>query len=254
MIRRHLSQTDSTSSWLRQNGHKLGNTDEPVVVTADYQTAGRGQGSNHWESQPAQNLLFSLRVCPSFLSPERQFILSKTFAVALCKVLGSYADGMTVKWPNDIYWHDRKISGTLIELQLQGGRIGSAIIGAGVNINQRQFFSDAPNPVSLWQIIRQETDREEVLDSILSTFMRHYGELSHATTGALSEQKVGSIDALYHQKLYRKEGYHSYRDANGEFTARIDHVADNGTLHLMDSQGCSRCYSFKEVAFVIQQP
>ena len=237
----HLEQTDSTNRWLREH---MGEADADItVVTADYQTAGRGQGSNTWESEQGKNLLFSMLVRPNYVPVQRQYLLSMTHALALYDTLSSYTDGISIKWPNDIYWHDRKICGTLIELGINSDGINSCIFGTGIDVNQRLFRSDAPNPVSLWQILGRETDLKEVLDKVISCMQTRMALLING--------RFEEISSNYHEHLYRREGLHSYRDDDGEFQARLIRVADDGRLWLCDSQGKERSYMFKEVAFVI---
>ena len=143
-----------------------------TVVYTLRQTAGRGQRGNSWESEDGKNITFSMLIRPS-VAPSQQFFISEAAALAVARTLDKYiADGgVSVKWPNDVYWHDKKICGMLIEHSLSGGRINSSILGIGVNINQQQFLSDAPNPVSLWQIIGRETPLEEVLHTLCDTLL-----------------------------------------------------------------------------------
>lgn len=144
-----------------------------TIVTADNQTAGRGQGRNTWESEPGRNLLFSVKTYPKGLDARRQFVMLEAGALSVRDALSAYADGFTVKWPNDIYHNDMKISGTLSECTIVHGLVGSCIMGTGININQREFISDAPNPVSLAQILGHDVSREDILDNVLERFGRY---------------------------------------------------------------------------------
>ena len=103
-----------------------------TVVVADYQTAGKGQGTNTWESEAGKNLLFSVLVHPTMLPVRSQFLLSEAGALALKEALADYVkDDIRLKWPNDIYWKDKKLSGTLIETKLAAGRIKDCVFGGG---------------------------------------------------------------------------------------------------------------------------
>jgi len=217
--------------------------EEMTVCLASRQTAGRGQGTNVWESEPERNLLFSLLIHPVWVPVREQFVLSMANAVALKDVLDGYTEGISLKWPNDIYWHDRKLAGTLIENRLSGGRIKDCVIGTGLNVNQREFHSDAPNPVSLWQILSEEKDVEEILAKYL-----------HAMKGYLEKIRSGNYGAVigpYYSSLYRREGFWPYRDADGLFEASILEVESDGHLILRDKEGVVRSYAFKEVEFII---
>lgn len=236
----HLSSVDSTNNYLMAYKPREGET--MTVVYADEQTAGRGQGSNHWESEPGKNLTFSVLVHPTMVPVMRQFLLSEAGALALWDVLGQYlgADEVKMKWPNDIYWKDKKISGTLIETRLGGGHVKDCIYGIGIDVNQEKFVSDAPNPVSMKQILGHDVDLKELLNKIIDSFKKYYAAIENGEYAAISE--------LYHSGLYRAHGFHRYKDKDGEFEAAIVEVEDSGNLILRDREGCIRSYAFKEVA------
>lgn len=166
-----LEETDSTNTYLRQHASQM--EAWMTVVTAEYQTAGRGQGVHTWESNRSENLLFSVLTHPVMVPVRSQFLLSEAGALALKEVLDGYTDGITLKWPNDIYWNDRKLSGTLIETSIGGGRIKNCVFGIGLNVNQKTFESDAPNPVSLAQILGHDIDREQLFKQIVAAFEKY---------------------------------------------------------------------------------
>lgn len=232
-----LEEVDSTNIYI----NKVEGTN--VVVTAEFQTAGRGQGTNSWECERGKNLAFSLKVSPTWMLPRFQYYLSMVGALALKDALASLTEGITLKWPNDIYWNDKKISGTLILTSISGRHLQDMIFGVGVNVNQEKFLSDAPNPVSLKQILGHTVDRKTLLQSILERF-NHYYEILH-------EGRYTEIALLYHESLYRKNGFFEYEDKGGRFEAEIIGVSENGHLQLRDRQGLERSYEFKEVKFRI---
>ena len=180
---------------------------------------------------------------PTFLEARKQFILSQAFSLAVKETLDAYAEGFSIKWPNDIYWQEKKIGGILIENDLQGKRIGRCIIGLGLNINQECFTSPAPNPVSLKQITGKEYKRESILCSIMQKMKEYYG--------AINPPCEGGIVARYKESLFRREGLHLYRDAEGEFTASLIDVEPDGHLVLENTHGQTRKYVFKEVQYVL---
>ena len=234
-----MEEVDSTNRFLRQ----MESYDEEAltVAVADYQTAGKGQGTHTWESEAGKNLLFSLLVCPRWVPVRRQFLLSEAGALAIKEALDSYAEGFSLKWPNDVYWNDRKISGTLIETSVDSRGIKRCVFGVGVNINQMQFLSDAPNPVSLAQIVGHEVNREEVLQKIIDAFLRYYELLRRAD--------YQDVTGIYHLSLYRRKGYHWYEDADGKFEGAFVEVEDDGHLVLHDKKGVIRSYTFGEIKF-----
>lgn len=239
-----LDETNSTSSYLAEHRAEAdGNTNDMVVVSAEFQTAGRGQGTNKWESERGKNLIFSVLCHPVWIPLHSQFLISEAVALTLHDVLSQYTEDITIKWPNDIYWKDKKISGTIIENSLSRGYIRDCIVGTGVNVNQQEFHSDAPNPVSLLQIIGKETNRETLLKQIIETF-RNY-------LVAFRNGNYGKTVSLYTSYLYRSHGYFRYRDKDGEFEAALVEVEDDGRLILHDREGHIRGYAFKEVEFVL---
>ena len=226
----HIDETNSTNNWLKEHG------EDGMVVVADYQTSGRGCGTNTWESERGKNLLFSMLVHPHDIPAVRQFHISMAISLAICESLEQYIGDLSIKWPNDIYWRNGKIAGILIENTLKGTVIKNSIIGVGLNVNQRDFRSDAPNPVSLWQVSGQETDRDELLRDILRRFDRLLGH---------------DIRNHYLSLLYRRRGFHPYADADGAFMAEIADVREDGHLVLSDEAANERIYAFKEVQFII---
>ena len=168
-----LDETDSTNRYISQLCNELQESvAELTTVTAEFQTAGKGQRGNTWEAERGKNLLFSFVLYPTFLEARRQFILSQIVSLSIKEELDRWSDEITIKWPNDIYWRDKKICGILIENDLSGHFIGRSISGIGININQNEFHSDAPNPVSLKQITGQEHDRYEILSHMLKRVQR----------------------------------------------------------------------------------
>jgi BirA family biotin operon repressor/biotin-[acetyl-CoA-carboxylase] ligase len=237
----HLQETASTNAWLLENG-----SDHDCAVWADYQTAGRGCGTNKWESERGMNLLFSVLVHPVTLSARQQFYLSMAVSLAFTDVLAACGvEPLSIKWPNDIYWRDRKLCGILIENKLSGTTVRQSIIGAGLNVNQTLFLSDAPNPVSMKQILGKDTDREQLLNDILRAFSSRLTLLSAGDTA------LRRLHDDYLSRLYRRDGFHSYHDADGDFEARIVTVEASGHLLLQDREGRERRYGFKEVNIIL---
>lgn len=239
----HIDETDSTIRWMR--GYRGEEGSLMTVVAAEYQSAGRGQGSNRWESEAGCNLLFSIRVRPVSVPAARQYVMLEAESLAVRDALALHADGITIKWPNDIYHADRKISGTLSECAVSGGMIKSCVIGTGINVNQRLFTSDAPNPVSLRAITGRATDREELLRAVLERFGIYLGMVNGG--------RYDEIHDLYRRSLYRREGFHRYRDSGGEFMAAIEDIGPDGRLMLRRADGSLGSYLFKEVSFIINE-
>lgn len=236
----HIKKLDtvgSTNDFIKTMNEKW------AVACADFQQAGRGQAQNKWESERGKNLLFSVKMPTPPIPADKQYLLSMAGALALKETLDSYAYGFTLKWPNDIYWENGKISGTLIETAISGRLIRQCIYGIGINVNQRIFLSDAPNPISLYGIINKETDRDELLKIFLSKLETYIS--------VLEEQRFDEVVSAYNKNLYRRVGFYQYEDKNGRFEAEIAEVRANGYLVLRDRAGKRREYELKEVKFII---
>lgn len=259
----HIPETDSTNRWIKDRLSKDRRSDEvltvrriegvltdsridgeaSLIVWADYQTAGRGCGTNSWESERGKNLTFSMLLHPSEVKASQQFTLSMANALALKDTLDDYVADIKIKWPNDIYWKDRKICGTLIETTLQGNYIKDCIIGNGINVNQQSFCSDAPNPVSLFQILGHEEDCQKVLEKVVANTSKY---MEMVASGSWDE-----IRARYRQHLYRRGEVHRYRFMNGdEAYCKLLDVEDDGHLLLLNDNGQTHRCAFKEVQFV----
>ena len=242
----NLDETDSTNRYLAQLCDR-GPVSEYTTVRADYQTAGKGQRGNTWESERGKNLLFSFVLYPTFLEARRQFLLSQLTALAVKEALELWTDDIRIKWPNDIYWKEKKICGLLIENELSAEGIARSIIGIGLNVNQEIFHSDAPNPVSLQQITGLEKNPMEVLTYILTYTRRFYEDLRQDEDDAMASL----IARQYDFALFRREGWHPYEDATGRFMARLLRVEKDGRYILQDEAGKERGYLFKEVQYIL---
>lgn len=238
----HLQETTSTNSYLADLC-EVSKLAEFTTVIADFQTIGRGQRGNTWESSPYKNLLFSILLFPDFVEARHQFYISQIVSLAVKNTLDQYTNEMTIKWPNDIYWKDQKIGGILIEHTLTGTHIDRSIIGIGLNINQEKFHSSAPNPISLYQITQTKHSLSEILDQIIEQLRVYYD--------SLREGNIGFIAQSYHQSLFRKEGWHPYADKEGRFEGKVVEVKPSGELIIEKKTGEIKAYQFKEVQQII---
>lgn len=241
-----VEEATSTNSVIAAAADRL---EHGTAVAAHKQTAGRGQRGNSWESEPGKNLTFSLLLKPKSLPAARQFEISQIVSIAVAQVLRDEldTDDVKIKWPNDIYYKDKKIVGILIENSLTGATIDRSIAGIGINVNQAAFRSDAPNPISMLAI----SGRERELSPLLARFVaKIVGDFD--AYEAAPDPKV--LAARYRSMMWRGEGYWPYRDnLTGEtIQACIADVAPTGHLTLAPEPPASpRTYAFKEVAAIL---
>ena len=178
------------------------------------------------------------------MEARQQFLISQIVSLAIKEELDTYTTDISIKWPNDIYWKDKKICGMLIENDLMGRNISQSIAGVGININQEVFHSSAPNPVSLFQITGKQYDIVKILENIIIRSQMYYELLQKKKTAIINDQKESTN--------YRKEAKYRYKDVNGEFMANIVCVEPEGRLILEDETQTKRGYMFKEVEYLLK--
>ena len=234
-----IDSTNTKAKQLAEEGHPTG-----TLVVAEKQEAGRGRRGRGFESPAGVGIFMTLVLKPDF-APDRASMLTLIAALAVSKAISEKTgQEAEIKWPNDIYWKEKKICGILIENDLMGRNISQSIAGIGININQETFHSFAPNPVSLRQITGKEFDLFEILKNIVLRIQSYYSLLKKGNTE--------SIVCQYEMSLFRKEGMHRFKDANGEFLARIICVEPEGRLILEDEILNKRGYMFKEVEYLLK--
>lgn len=241
-MRKHFDETDSTNRWLHDN---IDCCTHGFVVDADFQTAGKGQAANKWESAKGENLLFSLLLEPTKIPAQSQFMLSEIVAIGIADTMRQLLEcDICIKWPNDIYADDKKLCGILIETVLNGRQMTKAIVGIGLNVNQTTFVSDAPNPISMRQISGKTFDRDMVLRQLTTRILDYYTQFDMAQSAVWQQR--------YSAALYRRTGTHLFRLPDGKtFYADIECVEPTGHLVLRDENGILHTFAFKQVQFVV---
>ena len=256
----YIDETHSTSSLLRETYDD--SLPHLFTIRTDFQTAGRGQAGNSWESEKGKNLLFSTLLRYPEVEAADQWRLSMLVAVAVREAITSILSPLaprlspiTIKWPNDIYYNDQKLVGILIENTLSGRQIAYTIAGVGINVNQIKWLSDAPNPVSMKQITGEEYDVEKLLNAFLEAIQRW----ETASTEQLREE--------YIKHLYRRIGWYPYLErevsvvptniqlsaqaADGVFLAQWVDITPQGEWVLRLKSGEEKQYHFKQIRFVL---
>ena len=215
---------------------------EGTVITAAFQEGGRGQKGNSWESEPGKNLLMSVILYPLMIMPEEQFVISQMVSLAVYDLIRTETPHVRIKWPNDIYVRDDKIAGILIEHSIMGNAISSTVAGIGLNVNQTEFGSTLPNPVSLVQVTGREYDLSAVTRELISLLDIRYAGVISGRTDELAD--------AYHKSLYRCGEWHRYSDRNGEFRGMIEGVGPGGLLIVRKEKGPAKEYAFREIDYI----
>jgi len=233
----HLSTVDSTNNFaatlisdqLCQSG---------TAIMADTQTLGRGQRGNNWQSEPGKNLLVSYIFKPDKLSVIRMPELTWATSLSLVKTLGKFNITGHVKWPNDVLVNGKKIAGVLIENQLSGEFISSAIIGIGLNINQSEFGDF--NATSMFLELNAELSKERVFYDLSSSMNDIFQEIGSS--------KSTKLRSDYESALFQKNSSCFYKDEHGQFEGEIVGVNESGHLLVKVAEEI-REYGLKEISY-----
>ena len=209
------------------------------IVVTDYQTSGKGQGKNVWESEDGKNLLFSIALDMSFLKAENQFLLTQIVSVTMINVLKKYLpeESLSIKWPNDIYFNDKKIAGILIKNEIRGMMMGTSIIGIGLNVNQTSFNEDLPNPISMKMITGNDFELEELLSAI-----------SYQLSAISCQQSTVNS---YTDKLYRYKQWAFYEHEGQVKEMMITGYDQFGRLILKEKNDREVVCDLKEISFKV---
>lgn len=219
------------------------NPSEGTVIMAIDQNDGRGQIGNKWESEAGKNITLSVILYPSFLPIQQQFWLNKAVALAVRDCIAHYIPSeVKVKWPNDIYIKDNKVSGILIQNTLTGSKISSTIVGIGINVNQLEFITNPPNPTSF----HLETGSIFPIQPIVYNLC----EYLEARYLQLKASQRAIIERDYFQYMYRYQEESLFQKPMGAFfKGKIVGVSDMGKLMIETKEGMEQ-FGIKEVAFV----
>ena len=207
------------------------------------QTAGKGQRGKKWIAEPHKNIALSIVLEPGFLQAHQQFLLSATVALAAYDVFEKYAGNDTrIKWPNDIYWRDRKAGGILIENSFRGNDWQYAIAGIGININQTRFDDSVKHAVSLQQVTGRPFLITDLAKELCAFLEQRFGNLLHIPYSHILLQ--------YQQVLYKLQQPVKLKKDNAVFETTIRGVSATGQL--LTSGSADQVFDFGEVEWVIE--
>lgn len=273
-----LDSVDSTNDEVRR---RIDGLDNLSVLSVLSQSCGRGQRGNSWLSEPGKNLLFSIVLKYSDglgdtdLTPPvqayDQFVISQLTSLAVVDLLASHGIVARIKWPNDIYVGDRKICGMLIENAVRGKRLDTSIIGIGLNVNQRNFDVNLPNPTSMALSKEENTGMDsedyelnDLLEEFMDIFTEYLDRFCHITGG------YNRLSKLYHAQLWRLNEPAEFVDMTAgaassdhalpqwestacrhKFRGIIRGTSPVGHLLVELPDGTTREFTFKEIAYVL---
>ena len=228
------STNNYTSEFLRHNVMQEG-----AVVLAKSQVSGKGQRGNVWQSNPNENLTFSVFIKPNFIPIANQFILNKWVSISLVEMLSDFGINTKIKWPNDIYAGNKKIAGILIENSVSS-KINHSIVGIGLNVNQLDF-NELPHAISMRNQTSKHYNLEVVLACLCKKLEQNYLKLKAG---------ISVLNNVYLDNLYRFNVPANYKDINGKFVGKTIGISPTGELQI-EREGGVKSYVFKEVEFLI---
>ena len=236
-----FQELPSTNTWLMESlvAHKL---PEGTLVLADHQTEGKGQFGAIWSSEPSSSLTFSILLKPIFLPISNTYDISICIALAIHDCLNELRPGFKIKWPNDIYFENKKVAGILIENQIHKSSCEHSVVGIGLNVNQTEFFK-LPKATSLKQIIGVNFPVQNLLDRLCETIEARYLQLR--------ANMYPSLLKSYLEHMYWFNEIHTFQTDALQFNASIIGVLRNGRLLLKFSDGSTRDFEIKELQFIV---
>ena len=238
----HFEHLDSTNAYLQRQQSECDIRE--WVVSADEQTAGKGMGSNGWESEVGKNLTFSLALDMSFLPAERQFLLSEAVPLGIIEVLDKMlpAEKLSIKWPNDIFYENCKLAGILINSTIKASMMDSSIIGIGLNVNQMQFQDWPTHPISLKMITGKTYDLQPLMEQIVKCILIKVEQL---------KSNPATIEQEYLKRLFRFSTWADYEVDGKALRLFMTGIDEFGRLQLVDEQQKMHCYDIKQIKFLI---
>ena len=260
MTKKHdIIWLDSVDSTNNEAKRRIDSLDNLSVLSAFNQTSGRGQRGNTWSAASGENLTFSIVMkyghdvlgnLPAVRAID-QFVISEIAALSVVDFLASHGICAKVKWPNDIYVGDRKICGILIEHSVRETLLSSTIVGIGLNVNQRNFDVNLPNPTSMAlcdPYCHSSFSLTSLLEEFMDIFSSYCSRFINITGGYARLRK------LYLSQMWRMETEARFIDlrSSEEFTGRIKGLSDIGCLLIEDTKkGELKEFAFKEISYVI---
>lgn len=253
----HEEIVNSTNKELKERIEKGSIENFPIAIVADYQEAGKGIGSNKWCSLPSQNALFTVAFKPAFLAPENQFLLNLVLSMSLIETLAKMcaqrASFFKLKWPNDVYLGEKKLGGILFEVSVIGSKCELVLMGTGININQTDFPTDLPNPVSLQMSEKKCFEVKKVYKSLIDGLEKAYVIFENETKTREVEVLFEEYKQKYFEKLLFFGEARPYVIQGKKYEAALIDIDKYGNAKMKTQTGEMFSCGLKELQYVFEK-
>lgn len=215
------------------------NVSEGTIFITDHQTAGKGQRGNQWEAEKGMNLTLSIILKPHFLDISEQYFLNIIISLSIHDLFSQYINhGLSIKWPNDIFYLDNKMGGILIENSIRNNQLENVVVGIGLNINQQHFINE--KAISLSNICNQQFNLQELLALLIGYIETRYIQLKKGGKQNIIKDYLHVLYWINEKHLFKAENF---------FEGEIKGIDSVGRLIILDNQK-ERFFNNKEVTFV----
>ena len=237
-----LDAIDSTNSYLKKIILEKDISDY-TIVTANFQTEGKGQLGYMWESEDSKNLLCSIYKKDLGIKVEDQFVLSMLVSLSIIRTLEKLnLPKLYIKWPNDIMSDNKKICGILVENMVKQNSIKESVIGIGLNVNQNTF-KNLPNATSIKKIKGVAFNIDELLNDLANNIKKQFIDFN--------QSKIDLIFRQYEDVLYRMNIPSTFKNSEGDvFTGFIKGVNNLGRLKVLLEDNLTKSYSIKDISLM----
>lgn len=243
LFSKHLIRVDAVDSTNNYAAKLLKATkvDNGTAILTKRQTNGKGQRGNSWVSDDSDSLTFSLVVFPD-LKTKHNFYLNIVSSLAVRKAIEDCGIEAKIKWPNDILINKKKVCGILIENQIQGQKIQSAIVGIGLNIGQSSF-EELPHATSLRIENSRVLDKEDLFEQIYQYLDFYFDQLRFQNFDFLLNQYYKFLFGLNQNLNFINEGQ--------PFEGKIQGIDDSGKLIVSSEKG-KKSFQLGEIKYAYQ--
>lgn len=236
-----LDAIDSTNTYLKDWSRRAA-LDNYTVVTAEFQSGGRGQMGSLWMSDRGKNLIMSILVRDFLTSSMVLFDLNIVISLAVIDTLKKWeVPHLKIKWPNDIMSADKKLGGILIENGFKSDGSVDSVIGIGLNVNQLQF-DNLPQASSIAVVIGHEIDKELILGELVLQIKEKI---------SLWEHNDHELRSIYTNLLFRKDELVLFQSRDGKsIKGSVKGVSDSGSLLIEDEEGMIQDFGLKDIRMI----